>query len=196
MGIGVIGQPDITFKRKFRWTFSIYGFCNNITNIIPEHFVQTSGRPNISIEETEINHLNGKMWIPGKASWETITVTYIDVAHEDMLPLWNWLATVYDFTDPINLRQGTRIDWDATGILNMYDGCGTLLERWELKHLWPQSINFGDLDYSSSDTANIELTLRYWDVSYRSFCPPFQPVPCCNGCDSLFGGSTSETIIT
>ena len=182
MGIGVIGQPDITFKRKFRWTFEVFGFCNNEKNVIPEHFVKVASRPNLSIEETEVNHLNGKMWIPGKASWETITVTYLDVAHGEMQQLWNWLATMYDFTDPVGLHQGTRRDWDATGVLNMYDGCGTLLEQWQMQHMWPTAINFGDLDYSSSEEATIELTLRYWDVIYRSYCPNFQPQPCCNGC--------------
>ena len=101
--------------------FEVFGFCNNESNVIPEHFVKVASRPNLSIEETEVNHLNGKMWIPGKASWETITVTYLDVAHGEMQQLWNWLATMYDFTDPIGLKQGTRRDWDATGVLNMYD---------------------------------------------------------------------------
>lgn len=182
MGIGVIGQPDVVFKRRFRWTFELFGFCKNEKNVIPEHFVKIASRPNIGIEETEINHLNAKMFIPGKATWETISVTYIDVAHQQMQFLWNWLATVYDFTDPVRLTMGNRQDWDATGIINMYDGCGVLLEQWQLGHVWPTSVNFGDLDYSASDEATIELTLRYWDVKYRSFCPDFQPVSCCTGC--------------
>lgn len=182
MGIGVIGRPDMTFKRKFRWTFEIVGYCDNEKNVIPEHFVKVAARPNLNVEETEINHLNAKMWIPGKGSWETITVTYIDVAHEEMRNLWNWLATVYDFTDPIKLTNAEKRDWDATGVLNMYDGCGTLLEQWQLQHMWPQAINFGDLDYSSSEEATIELTLRYSDVRYRSYCPDFTPQACCSPC--------------
>jgi hypothetical protein len=182
MGIGVIGQPDIVFKRKFRWTFEILGFCDNEKNVVPEHFVTVASRPNLEVEETEINHLNAKTWIPGKASWQTISVTYLDVAHPQMQSLWNWLATVYDFTDPVNLRQGERADWDATGLLSLYDGCGVLLESWQLQRMFPTGIDFGDMDYSASDIATIELTLRYSDVKYRSYCPDFQPTPCCGGC--------------
>ena len=182
MGIGVIGQPDMVFKRKFRWTFEIRGFCDNEANAVPEHFVKMAARPNVAIEETELNHLNAKMWIPGKASWETITVTYIDVAHEEMRSLYNWLASVYDYTDPINLRMGTKRDWRATGILNLYDGCGEVLEIWNLQNMWPTAMNFGDLDYSSSEEATIELTLRYSQVSYRSLCPDFIPEGCCTPC--------------
>ncbi len=182
MGIGQVGRADIPFKRKFRFTFEIQGFCDNEKNTVPKNFVTVASRPNLTIEETEINYLNAKTWIPGKASWETITVSYLDVAHEEMRTLWNWLATVYDFTDPVMLGQAEKRDWDATGILNMYDGCGTLLEGWELQHMWPTSINFGDLDYSVSDIANIELTLRFSDVKYKSYCPDFTPEACCSPC--------------
>jgi hypothetical protein len=184
MGIGQVGRADMTFKRKFRYTFEIQGFCENEKNVVPESFVTVAGRPNLSIEETEINHLNAKTWIPGKASWETIAVTYLDVAHSEMRTLWNWLATVYDFTDPVNLHQGNKRNWDATGVLNMFDGCGTLLEGWEMQHMFPTSINFGDVDYSSSDIATIELTLRFSDVIYRSYCPEFTPESCCTPCGS------------
>lgn len=182
MGIGVIGRPDIVFKRKYRFTFEIFGFCDNEKNVIPESFVKVASRPNLSIEETEINHLNAKTWIPGKASWETITVNYYDVANEQMRSLYNWLATMYDFTDPINLTQAEKGDWDATGVLSMYDGCGVLLESWQLQHMFPTSVNFQDTDYSSSDICEIELTLRYSDVKYKSYCPDFDPEACCNGC--------------
>ena len=189
MGLGVIGRPDITFKRKFRFTFEILGFCGNQKNKVPEHFVKVASRPNISFEEFQIDHLNGRMWIPGKGTWETIAVTYIDVANEEMRSLWNWLATVYDITNPITLAMAEKRDYDATGILNMYDGCGTLLETWQLLHMWPQGINFGDLDYEASDTATIELTLRFSDVLYRSFCPDYTPLSCCTPC-----GSPTQTV--
>ncbi len=183
MGIGVIGQPDMVFKRKFRYTFEIFGFCDNEKNVVPEHFVKTASRPNLAIEETEINHLNAKTWIPGKASWETITVTYIDVASSEMAPLFNWLASVYNFTDPINLEQGSqRGDYTATGILKMWDGCGQLLETWTIRDVWPSAINFGDLDYSNSEESTIELTLRYSDVQYQNICPGFTISPCCSPC--------------
>lgn len=189
MGIGVIGKPDSDPKRKFRFTFEIFGFCNNEKNVVPEHFVMTAGRPNLSVEETEVYHLNGITYFPGRGRWETITVSYLDFAHEEMRSLWNWLATIYDFTDPVRLPMGNKRDWDATGVLTMYDGCGTILEMWQLRHMFPTSINFGDVDYASNDIATIELTLRYSDVSYKSYCPNFTPQSCCSPC----GTATTTT---
>ena len=123
MGLGRIGNEDVVFKRKFRWTFAVRGVCNGNVNV-PEHYVKIAARPNISIEETEINFLNGKMFIPGKATWETITVTYFDVAKQDNMPLYDWLASVYDFTNPNKLKQGSSpAGYSGTGLLTLYDGC-------------------------------------------------------------------------
>lgn len=182
MGIGRLGERDIVFKRKFRWTFEVYDICGLGGDSIPANFVKLASRPNITFEETELNFLNGKTWIPGKGTWETITVTYIDVATNDIRPLYRWLASVYEFNDPVKLRMGNRDNWAATGILTLYDGCGEELEVWSLENMWPQSINFGDLDYSSSEEVTIELTLRYSEVFYLNMCPGFDFSMCCTGC--------------
>lgn len=183
MGIGQLGFQNLIFKRKFRYTFELFNICGE--DSVPRHYVKLAARPNLSIEETEVNFLNAKTWIPGKAAWETITVTYIDVASADAAPLFRWLASVYDFTDPINLRMGSqRADYSATAVIKMWDGCGSLLETWELKDVWPTSVNFGDLDYANSEEATIELTLRYSDVTYRNECPGFEIAPCCTPCSS------------
>lgn len=181
MGLGRLGGSTLVFKRKFRWTFEIREVCGSRT--IPRDFVKISARPNITIEDTEINFLNAKTWIPGKASWETITVTYYDVATIDNQTLWDWLASVYDFTDPVGLRMASRRDdYAGVGSLILYDGCGAAIEQWELRDLWPQAINFQDLDYSNSEEMTIELTLRYSNVFYRSLCPNRPLEPCCTPC--------------
>jgi len=184
MGLGTLGGATIVFKRKYRWTFEVD--WNN--KIIPEHFVKLAARPNLTIEETEINWMHGKTWIPGKGTWETITVTYYDIgnaAGSGFDVLYSWLSTVYNFTDPIGLHQsskrGTGSGYGATCNLTLYDGCGVSMEEWKLKNAWPQSINFGELDYSSSDDVNIELTIRYSDVQYLNTCGP-NPTPLCGGC--------------
>jgi hypothetical protein len=185
MGIGELGGPSLVFKRKFRWTFQVNNVCGGQVRV-PEHFVKLAARPNITIEETEINFLNAKTWIPGKGTWETITVTYYDVSQAGNgvgnEGLWSWLATVYDFTSPIELQQSsTRESYGGDARLNLYDGCGTSMEEWLLHSVWPQAINFGELDYSSSEEVTIEVTLRYTDVEYFNFCGQ-DPSPCCEGC--------------
>lgn len=191
MGIGPLGGENLIFKRKFRWTFKVNNICGSTE--VPEHFVKVAARPNLTIEETEINFLNAKTWIPGKASWETITVTYYDVASRDNAGLWNWLASVYNFTKPKRLEQGAnRAQYAGRAVLTMFDGCGKPLERWKMNDAWPQAINFGELDYSSSEEATVELTLRYSEVEYIPICPAFPVGPCCDGCQDNSSGSGGQ----
>lgn len=185
MGIGSLGFSNMIFKRKFRFTFELADICNKKGGAsVPPDFVKIAARPSLTVEETEINHLNARTWIPGKGYWETITVTYIDVADDAIQPLFSWLASVYDFTNSYWLKQGSSAnEYAGTAIIKMWDGCGDLLEKWELKNAWPTSVNFGDLDYANSEEATIELTLRYSDVEYTNVCPGMQIGPCCDGCN-------------
>jgi len=201
MGLGKLGAAgqvtDLRFKRKFRWTFQVNDICkgssssisSGTSSSIGEHYVKLASRPNLTIDETEINFLNGKTWIPGKAAWETITVTYYDVSTNSNTAstkaLWRWLSTNYNFLDPACLSQGAvRADYAGTAVLKLYDGCGSTLETWILRDVWPQAVNFGDLDYATSDECNIELTLRYSDVSYQPGCGVELEKPCCTPCQA------------
>lgn len=189
MGMGRLGNEGVIHKRKFRWTFHVFGGWGTV----PASFVKVAARPNLNIEETEINFLNAKRFIPGKGTWETITVTYYDVAVESggqgNEQLWSWIANVYDYTgastsnlNPDVKQSAKRGCYSGTGVLIMYDGCGNALEKWQLVDCWPQAINFGDLDYSVSEEATLEITLRYGGVTYESYCPNFKPAAECCGC--------------
>jgi hypothetical protein len=174
MGLGVLSQPGTYFKRKYRWSFALETPCGSVS----ENLVKISSRPQIDIEEQEINFLHGKMWIPGKASWQTMSVTYYDVVagSNDVSVLYSWLKSIHEFDNSVNLRQssvagsGTKganpKGWAAKAELYLYDGIGNAVETWQLGLVWPTSINFGDLDYQSSEELTIELTLRYSTVNF------------------------------
>lgn len=190
MGLGNLASGNVVFKRKYRWTMELDTHCDYQS--IPEYFVKVANRPQITIEETEINFLHGKFWIPGKATWEALTITFYDVADLGQAnnSLFGWLATTYNFTDSVGLHQSTlrgpNYDqasggYGCDGSLKLYDGCGTALEEWRLHGMWPQSINFGELDYSSSEECTIEVTTRYDSAEYLPLCGGSFDI-CCAGC--------------
>ncbi len=201
MGIGLLGDPSIVFKQKFRWTFSVENICSGGASAggssrkIPPNFVKLASRPNLDIEEVQLDYLNAKDWIPGKGTWNTIDVTYYDVALSGAITstdgsqsnLFTWLRSVYDFGNPDELKMGSsRRDYAATGILILYDGCGNPLEQWTLQNMWPKAIEFGELDMNSNDICEIKVTLRYSKVVYENKCGIDPAPPCCSGCT---GGS-------
>jgi hypothetical protein len=195
MGIGALGKSDLVFKRKFRWTLAITDIGTGKASI-PTGFLKTAARPNLDIEETEINYMNAKMWIPGKAAWQTMEVVYLDVATVSLQAMWQWIVNVYDMMrdsdQDISLasrRMGSSAgDYSGTANLVMYDGCGEPIESWTMKSAWPKSIDFGELDYSSSDVCEVKMTLRYADVVYVNHCPGMQFAGQCTPCNGRFTG--------
>lgn len=190
MGMGDLGSPELVFKRQFRWTFEIqYCFNSEVPKTVPENFVKSASRPKIEIDELEINYLNGVIWIPGKAKWQTINVTYYDVAGsgisvQNTSSLFGWLASIYDISDPVNLPMGSKqADYEGEARLYLYDGCGTAVEGWLMAHMWPTNIDFGELDMDGNEICTVELTLRYSEVQYKSYCPDATPDKCpCSSC--------------
>lgn len=192
MGIGQLGDPSTVLKRKFRFLFGIE-YCNG--KQVSPSFVKTASRPDITIEDTELNFLNETTWISGKAKWDTITVTYQDVANAQSSGLFSWLASVYDFTQTCRSMGSKPSDYQGTAFIVMLDGCGGPIEKWTLGNLWPTSIKFGELDYSSSEVATVELTLRYSNVTYISYCGGTIN-PCdCTGCNVSGGTQIQQSAI-
>ena len=193
MGIGPLG--NVAFKRKYRWLFSVENIGGGGQNSfgISGKYVKTANRPQLQIDDsTEINFLNGKTWLPGKATFQTSEFVYYDVAvpgDETVTNLLRWVNRAYNFITPasgvtgsteISATQrsyatdptGAGNGYAGTGKLLLLDGCGYVLETWTLVNCWPQTINFGELSYSESGECNINLTLRYSYAKYESNCAP------------------------
>ncbi len=181
MGLGSLGNSNLIFRRKFRWTFEVIDPLQYKT---APNWCKIASRPNLTIDEQEIHFLNGWMTIPGKGKWETMTVTYYDTS-EGLDNLFNWLVSVYEFNAPnpqMHIRQASKpSEYAATCQLDMYDGCGNSMETWTLSRTWPQAVNFGELDYSSSEEQTIELTLRYAFVKLIRKCG-IPPTMSCSPC--------------
>lgn len=184
MGLGALGLAQTQFKRKFRWTLSIKPKCPKYkTGTIGPNFVKVAARPNYDIEEQELNFLNAKTWIAGKLTWQSITATFIDANAIEIQGLYEWIGMNAQLDNSTTFWQGTSFqDYAADAELVLYSGCGQPMEIWALDNVWPQAVNFGELDYTSSEEATIELTLRYDKVKYTGFCPTPKFDPCCSPC--------------
>lgn len=167
MGLGRLGDPSIMIRRKFRWTLEILDPYAMATVVQPQ-FVKVNARPNLQMEETEINYLNNKMWIPGKSNWEELNVTYFSMGNndKDMQDLYTFLAWQSgDLSDP------TIAPKKSAFILKLYDGCGNTIEEWKLSDSFVTKINFGELDYTSSEEVTLEMSIRYSQIEYKNHCP-------------------------
>lgn len=176
MGLGGLYNTDTVFKRKFRWMFFLEGVSASGVSALPP---QKSARPNLSFKEISVEHITETIYFPGKPEWKPLELTLYDIK-QSRNPVILWLNKLYN-PRPGNQSQGgtynpSGIDTsniiDVFGVkqpsakLSLYDGCGNEIEQWFYINVWPQTIEFGELDMSSGDVMYIDLTLRY-DRAYH-----------------------------
>jgi hypothetical protein len=161
-------KPDACFIRKFRWLFSIEGVCadeRDKANCLPP---SKSARPSISFKSVEVNHLSETLSYPSRADWKPITLSLYDMKLRDENPVFKWLKTLYDPTKnektykfPI-VKDDSKSSFIKPGAtLELFDGCGTVIEKWKYECVWPESIEWGELDYSNSDICTCDISLKY-----------------------------------
>jgi hypothetical protein len=164
MGLGAVGGGDICLMRKFRWLFFIDGVCDDGTSALPP---DKGARPSLNFKEIEVQHLNETIYFAGKPDWKPINLTLFDLKLKKN-PIFTWLKEQYEpCEDKGNWKAPDPGEWKKTGRLKMYDGCGNILEEWVFRNIWPNNIEWGDLDMSNQDYVTVELTLRYdraWTV--------------------------------
>lgn len=197
MGLGALASGALSIKRKFRWTLTISpkcpqgGYANTGigTGYVGPNFCKVAARPNYDIEEVELNFLNAKTWIAGKLTWQSITATFMDASAAEIQNLYIWIGQNARLDNNLTFWQGSSFnDYAASAELVLYTGCGQPMEAWLLDNVWPQAVNFGELDYTSSEDVTIELTLRYDSVKYFGFCPQIQFSSCCSPCQPVQSG--------
>jgi len=160
-------DPNACFKRKNRWLFKIENVSALGVSSLPP---SKAARPSLSFKEIEVQHLNETVYYPGKPEWKPITLTLYDLKKNALNPVFEWLSELYDprstseygpscgTVDPALPTDGFK---KPQATLELYDGCGTKIETWFFEAVWPQAVEFGDLDMSTSELITCDLTLRY-----------------------------------
>lgn len=153
MGIGKIRSA--CFKQKNRWMFTIKGVSEDGVAALPPN---KSARPSLSFKEIEVQHANEVTFLPGKPDWKPINLVLLDIK-KNQHPVFEWVKNhIYDpktgdyILDPKFKKEAK---------LELYDGCGEVIEKWIFEEAWPSNVEWGDLDYASSEVIMVDLTLRY-----------------------------------
>ena len=138
-------------KTKNRYIMYIEG--------IPAYLIKTANRPTIAFEVIELDHINVKRFVKGKGSWEELEITLYDpVVPSAAQAVMEWVRLSHE---SVTGRDGYSDFYKKDVTINVLGPVGDKVEEWTLKGTQIQSANFGDLDWSVSEPADITLTLRY-----------------------------------
>ena len=125
-------------------------------------------RPSISFKEMDAQHISETISFPSKPEWKPVTLTLYDLKINKN-PVMEWIGKLYSVSE-------NKVSWgpSCSGFklgdcaLNLLDGQGTTIESWWFDNAWAQNVEFGDLDYASSDVVTIDLTIKY-DRAYIDY---------------------------
>ena len=138
-------------KLKNRFVMSIDG--------IPAYLIKTANRPSITFEEVELNHMNVKRFVKGKATWETIEITMYDpVVPSAAQAVMEWIRLSHE---SVTGRDGYSDFYKKDVNFQVLGPVGDIVEEWTLKGTWILDAQFGDMDFATSEPVEITLTLRY-----------------------------------
>ena len=152
----LIDANDIMFtpfepKVKNRFIMYIEG--------IPAYLIRAMSRPQLEFEEIVLDHINVKRYIKGKAAWQPIEITLYDpIVPSGAQAVLEWIRLGHE---SVTGRDGYSDFYKKDVTFNLLGPVGDIVEEWKLVGTYIANANFGDLDYATSEAAEITLTLQY-----------------------------------
>lgn len=150
-------------KYRFRVEFQNFGVSTPRTELTKQ--VMDFTRPTVSFEEMTIPIYNSTIKLAGKYSWGDITCNLRDDASGAVSRLvGEQLQKQLDFAEQASAASG--IDYKFVTQFQVLDGGNganepTVLETWELYGCYLKEVNYGDMNYGTSEAATIAMTITF-----------------------------------
>jgi len=150
-------------KYRFRAIFENFGVSTPRTELTKQ--IMDFTRPSVNFDPIDIDIYNSRVRLAGKHTWEDINVTLRDDASGAVSKLvGEQLQRQLDFMEQSSASSGS--DYKFTTKLEMLDGGNganepNVLETWEIYGCYLANVNYGDMNYGSSEPVTVSMTLRY-----------------------------------
>lgn len=157
MGLGFgLEKSGLCIKQTNRWLFKIPEISAQGINSLPP---AESARPSVSVREITVEHINETINFPGRIEFKPINLVLYDLK-KNKHPVFGWFKRFYD---PCSGTMNTPVDnnFILTGVLELYNGCGDTMETWIYENIYPNNIDWGELNMADSAVLKCNLTLRY-----------------------------------
>ena len=126
---------------------------------IPAYLIKAMSRPQLEFEEIVLDHINVKRYIKGKAAWQPIEITLYDpIVPSGAQAVLEWIRLGHE---SVTGRDGYSDFYKKDVTFNLLGPVGDIVEEWKLVGTYIANANFGDLDYATSEAAEITLSLQY-----------------------------------
>ena len=150
-------------KYRFRVSFENFGVTSSRSELTKQ--VMDITRPSVNFEQIPVDVYNSKINIIGKHTWDPISVNIRDDVSSNVTKLvGEQVQRQFDFMEQSSASAG--IDYKFMTRFEILDGGNgsaspITLEEWEIYGCYIENVNYNDLNYASSEPANITMSIRF-----------------------------------
>lgn len=117
----------------------------------------SAGLPTTSNDPIELSYGNSKVKVAGQANVDDVSVAVKDFIEADIEKiLYDWRLKVYN---PENGKVGWASNYKKDATIVQYGPNGEVLRKWQLKGVWPTSLDLGEMNYDGGDKKQITMNL-------------------------------------
>ena len=151
-------------KLKYRFRVTLLGFGVAAATELTKQVADVT-RPKVAFEEMTLDVYNSKVYLAGKYTFETLTLTLRDDASGEVQKLvGQQIQKQFDFMEQASARSG--IDYKFTTRIEVLDGGNAnlaprVLETINCYGCFVQNADYGDLNYATNEPATVALTIRF-----------------------------------
>ena len=150
-------------KYRFRVIFENFGVSTPRTELTKQ--VMDFKRPVVTFDPIVIPIYNSELKLSGKPHWTDVTCTLRDDASGAVSKLvGEQVQKQMDFLEMASAASG--IDYKFTTRFEVLDGGNgayepIALETWEIYGCYLSEVNYGDMNYGTSEPATIAMTIKF-----------------------------------
>lgn len=154
--IHLIRDPDWEVQRSFDFQVHIHGIEGQevITLSLESGFT-----PSESNSPIEMAYGNSKVKVAGQADYSDGSIVIRDfITRDTELLIYRWRSQVWN---PETDQIGWAVQYKKEAEIWLLSPDGLSKRVWNLKGVWPSSVEYGDLSYDGGDKKTISVTLSY-----------------------------------
>jgi hypothetical protein len=148
-------------KQQYRFRVIFKNFGENQGNREMTQNIVSATRPKMSQAEVEMHSYNSVAYIPGKHSWEPVTIVLRDdITNAVISAVGSQIQKQINHYEQTSAVSGINQKFGLE--IHTLDGTNNeQLESWDLDGCFIQNVSYPDGDMSSSEFNLVELTVRF-----------------------------------
>ena len=153
-----IDQNEL-FDRAFDWEPKYTNRFIMYISDIPTYIIKAAGRPSLTNGEVLLDHINVERKLKGKTRWQDLSITLYDpIVPSGAQSVMEWVSLHHE---SLTGRDGYSTQYKKDIRFNSLSPTGEIIEEWLLKGAFIADSNFGTMDWTTEESVQIELTLKY-----------------------------------